>query len=409
MFIEDLINRMAGDGQFMFLPPIRLNPYDEKVVYSLSNQCSRSIGFTEKQSVLAARLVKKYKNQLSTALGTDITSYTENPKFKLATRTVNNAKFVKIKTDENNKKRLIINFPYDEKILALIKDFKKSLSEKWQLSGRTISYGHSINWDQDNRQWELPLWEDSIDFVAANLQNNGFLIDDEVIQLIDELMLIKENFENYVPMLTFEDDAFKFKNAHKKIPQPTSADLIETLFFARQYGITTWDEKIEELLNSHSLNPVTRQILKAQLGKGFVLDNEKYTLHDLNDVIQHNKLLLVIIPGGSELENLKFSYNSLSDMGIVKENMSVLFRLDGVPGKNFNDMVKMFKLNNPLDENTKVIFVSGKIPKTLIGFNRSIDTVINLGDNSAHYTQRNLVKNHHFVINYSMRKKIVNV
>lgn len=409
MFIEDLIDRLAGNGQFLFCQPIKVNRFDEKIVYSLSNQCSRGIAFTEKQSALAVKLVTKYKNQLNLILTQDITSFLVNPKFKLGTRVVSNTKFIKIKTDETNRKRLVVNFPYDENILSLIKDFKRQLSEKWQLSGRSVSYVYNITWDQEAKQWEFPLWEDCIEFVSNNLLNYGFDIDDEVSSLIKEVNNVKENFVDYYPMVTFEKNCYKFVNSHQKIPQPESLDLVNTLFFARKYGITTWDEKIEELLEDSSINPVTREILKSQLGKIFVLNNEKFALDDLTDVFDNTNLILVTIPGGSELENLKFAYNSLESLGIAKENMSVLFRLDNQTGKNFNDLIKMFKLNNPLDENTKVIFVSGKIPKTLIGFSRPIDVIINLGDNSAHYTQRTLVKNHHFVINYSMRKKIASV
>ena len=89
--------------------------------------------------------------------------------------------------------------------------------------------------------------------------------------------------------------------------------------------------------------------------------------------------------------------------------MTVLFRLDNDKGKDFNEFVKMFQLNNPLDEKIKIVFLSGKIPKTLINYNREIDVIINLGDEAAHYTQKNLVKNHHCVINYKVRKTIANV
>ena len=210
-------------------------------------------------------------------------------------------------------------------------------------------------------------------------------------------------------MVSTINGTVEYKNVHPRIPKIETTNLIEGLFIARNYGITTWDEKIEELLEQDSVNPVSRQLLRHPQGKIFVLDSEKYSIADLDEVINYHKLLLVIIPGGSEIENLKFSVNSLTDLGISNENMSVLFRLDNQTGKEFNELIKTYKLNNPLDQDTKVIFVSGKIPKTLISFEKPIDVILNLGDNSAHYTQRNLVKNHQLVINYSLRKKIASM
>jgi hypothetical protein len=409
MFIEDLVDRLAGQGQYLFQAPIKMVVGDEKIVYSLSSQLTRGLGFTEKQSMLAVRLTKKYKTQLSQEFNLDVTTFLDNPIFKYSIRVVNSSKLIKIVSKEGNKTKIAVYFPYDENLIQQIKNFKKELTEKWQNYGRTVAFVNQISWNEDLRCWTFPLWEDSIDWIGNNLTNPEFSIDDEIKEYISAVNLIKENIENHLPMVLAINGTAEYKNVHPKIPKIETTNLIEGLFIARNYGITAWDEKVEELLEQDCVNPVSRQLLRHPQGKIFVLDSEKYSIADLNEVINYHKLLLVIIPGGSEIENLKFSVNSLTDLGISNENMSVLFRLDNQTGKEFNELIKTYKLNNPLDENTKVIFVSGKIPKTLISFEKPIDVILNLGDNSAHYTQRNLVKNHQLVINYSLRKKIASM
>ena len=409
MFIEDLVDRLAGQGQYLFQAPIKMVMGDEKIVYSLSSQLTRGLGFTEKQSVLAVRLAKKYKTQLSQEFNIDITTFLDNPIFKYSIRVVNSSRLIKIITGEGNKKRIAVYFPYDETLIQQIRNFKKELTEKWQNSGRAIALANQISWNEELRCWTFPLWEDSIDWISNNLTNPEFSVDDEIKEYINAVNLVKENIENHLPMVSSINGTVEYKNVHPRIPKIETTNLIESLFIARNYGITTWDEKVEELLEQDSVNSVSRQLLRHPQGKIFALDSEKYSIADLNEVINYHKLLLVIIPGGSEIENLKFSVNSLTDLGISSENMSVLFRLDNQTGKEFNELIKTCKLNNPLDENTKVIFVSGKIPKTLISFEKPIDVILNLGDNSAHYTQRNLVKNHQLVINYSLRKKIASM
>jgi hypothetical protein len=401
---------MAGDGPFLFMAPaIVMIPNDEKIVLSMSGQLTKGHGFTEKQSVLALRLIKKYQSYLSLALNKDIAPFVDNPTFKMPIRVVDHEKKLSIIEGSNNTKKIAAQFPYNEELIQKVRNFKKVLSDHGHGYGKFIAPEFTVSWDEGKRVWTMPLWEDTIEWINANLVPLNFSIDEELQKFINDGKDIEKTIENYVPMLVFEENKFLFKNTHKNIPQPETDDLLEALFFAQDYGIHTWDEKIDKMLDSKEINPVTQHFFKSSMSKGCLLDNEKYSLTDLDDVLKHKKLFLFLIPGGSELANLKYCYNTLTEMGISQENMSVLFRLDNQTGKDFNELIKMFKLNNPLGENTKVIFVSGKIPKTLISFYRPIDVIINLGDNSAHYTQKNLVKNHHCVINYNIRKKVANV
>ena len=114
---------------------------------------------------------------------------------------------------------------------------------------------------------------------------------------------------------------------------------------------------------------------------------------------------MITIPGGSELESLKFSYNFLMSHGYTSDQISVLFRLDGSAGKMCNEFVKEKKINNPISDKIKVFFISGKVPKPLMAEKVVFDVIINLGSNSAHYTQKNLIQTHNCVINYTIDRK----
>jgi hypothetical protein len=92
----------------------------------------------------------------------------------------------------------------------------------------------------------------------------------------------------------------------------------------------------------------------------------------------------------------------LNDLGYTNDQLAVLFRLDSSAGYLCNEYVKNHNLNNLINEKIKIFFISGKVPKPLVSSLPSIDAIINLGSNSAHYTQRNLLKQHHCVIDYSM-------
>ena len=53
MNIEDLISASVT------LNPVKFNLYDQKIIDSFNIQISLGVGFTEKQSVLAVKILKK--------------------------------------------------------------------------------------------------------------------------------------------------------------------------------------------------------------------------------------------------------------------------------------------------------------------------------------------------------------
>ena len=113
---------------------------------------------------------------------------------------------------------------------------------------------------------------------------------------------------------------------------------------------------------------------------------------------------LFIVPGGLEMEKLEQAVGILKGMGVVEKNISVLFRLPTENGKNFNDFVRKMGINGPIDSETKVVFISGKLPKPLIKSGIRFNSIINLGFDSAHYTLKSFVKNHPNLVYFDVNK-----
>jgi len=117
---------------------------------------------------------------------------------------------------------------------------------------------------------------------------------------------------------------------------------------------------------------------------------------------------LFIVPGGAELNKLQLAYDLLRGMALPEKNISVLFRLSNENGKNFNEFVKNHQLNNPISEETSVVFVSNKLPKTIKKSGIRFNSVVNMGYNSAHYTLREFIKDHQNLVTLTKSKvKIV--
>ncbi len=89
--------------------------------------------------------------------------------------------------------------------------------------------------------------------------------------------------------------------------------------------------------------------------------------------------LLVIIPENNPLDYISKMYESLKGF-ISPTDMTTMFRLDNKDDKEFNQYIKDKKLNNPLDKNTKVVYISSnkKYPKPLFVSDFKEETVLYL-------------------------------
>ena len=399
MFIEDLIHRLSGEGIYLFVAePIPLLQMDEGIVNSLSNQIVMGNGFTEKQAILALKLVRRYARQLSVALNTDVIPFIDSPQYKLPTRIINQSKTIVIKkVVGSNKKIISINFPYNEIIVNNIKVYKKLLAQKSHT-------GNSINWNLDNKSWDFDLREEHVTWINSNIVNDSFVVDELFLELVSQIEQVKNNIEGHVPMVVFEENKFRFINVPPSVPQPTSLDVVDVLVEARKYGITIWSETIDIVLGKIDLNPFLLKFLTSPTLTSLPEDREKLTMSDITSIVECSLPCLVVIPGGSELKHLELCYTLFQKYGILPEEMTVLFRLEGEIGKNTNFFIKENKLNNPISEKIKIVFISGKVPKPLVESKTNFSTILNFGISGVHYTLSNYLKNHHFVINYTLKE-----
>jgi hypothetical protein len=393
MNIEELIDRLASNGKYLFAPPIALFSSDIAITHSLSEQIQRGNGFTEKQRALTIRLVTKYAKVLSVALNYDVNVDLVNPNFKHPVRKLSGTKSVEVQSFENGYKRILVKFPFNEGTVASFREYKKTIPRY---------EANEINWNAEDTAWVFAFTEPNVLFLSK-LLGTDFTFDKTFAAAAEEITEIESNIDQYVPMVVFRDGKYSYKNTVDKIPQPTSTDLTEVLLDARKYGITCWDESIDIALESDMISSSIRTLLKNNSCEPIVLDSRE--LSDIAELLQHSNNVLFVIPGGTELAHLKTVHQHLKDNDIPNEQMTVMFRLDSSSGKMCNDYIKEHNLNGQVGDNIKFVCVSGKIPKPLIESGKRFDLVVHFGTNSAHYTLKNYIKSHYNVISMSLDNK----
>jgi hypothetical protein len=385
MYIEDLIFELAR------LRIGTLNNWDHNIVLSFCDQTGRGSAFTEKQSDLAVKILKRYSTTLSARLNSDVSGFLETPKFKLAIRKITNSRRISILPDNTYGKIIKVEFPYDESVIADIRNTKNKL-------------GPAV-WNKDLKSWIFALCEANIKFVSDLSLKNEWTIDEEFLNYQNQIAKIQQDVENFVPMVVLENNTPKFKNVHKNLPNFQGVDIIESLFAARKYGITVWSDEIDAVLNQDTTDPLVIEFLKSSVDTGFNINSEKIPFSDISELVKNMLPCMVVIPGGSELNTLLESYDLFHQMGINDSEMSVMFRLPTETGKEFNDFVKKQALNSPISDKTKVVFISSKLPKPVLKSNIKFNCILNLGIGGVHYSIREYLSRHHNLINFSGKSK----
>ena len=376
MNIEDLLFQLS------LIPNFSYSLYESNLVYSLCEQINKGLGLTEKQRTLAVRTLFKYVNVLEKHMNRNVILFLKNPTYNLPIRIFTSNKTMTIVDHPIWDKLIKVAFPYNDDILTEIKLNKQSL-------------GYAT-WHMDERVWEFSLEEINLVFLSVLAKKHNFTFDTQLTEYFKRTEEILGNIESFVPMLTLDNNIPKLINVSKYIPNIETTDVLGAIFEARKYGINTWDDKIDQYLNTDLINTFTRRFLKNNPAEPFT---SNATIDQLSDIIKYASPTLVIIPGGLELETTTNCYNFLSSIGLTHSEISVLFRLPNQgTGITLNQYIKDNQLNNPISEMTKAIFISCKFPKTIIKSKIKFNSVINLGENSAHYTTRYMVDGHENLI-----------
>jgi hypothetical protein len=385
MYIEDLISELIYQR-------VALNSYDSTLVYSFHDQICRGSGFTEKQSILATRIVKRYSPSLGSCLKIDLTNIVNNPTFRFPIRKISSERSLSIVDYQPMGKAIKAVFPYNEKTVEAIRKSRDSI-------------GNAV-WDREQKCWFFALNETSLQFLLAL---ESFEHDETIELLAKQIQAIHADIEKYVPMLIIEDSEPKLQNCDKNMPILTSKDLISAVFEARNKGVYTWDTTIANFIESDEVDSLTRDFLKTDPSDKFGVDSNIHPISAISTIVLNLLPILVVIPGGDELDKMKLATDFFREHGITNEEMSVMFRLPSTTHQMFNEFVKLNELNSPINENTKVVFVSSKIPKPILKSGIKFYGLLNLGYSNVHYTMREFIKNQENSILYSKEKNLKNL
>ena len=191
-YIEDYILAM-GDHVLAWPPKppiINLARYDVSVVDSMCIQIQQGNGFTDRQAVLAHKIVCKYQRQWTTA-GYDVEHVRVNAEFRLPIRTVDRTKQIQI--SDNTIK---IRFPYDQEIIS---EIRSTISE---IPG-------DLFFDRDQRCWSAACIEPRLLWAKRFGDKYNFDYGQDFVMALQEI----DQCQGYVIELRPTDQGYEIANA----------------------------------------------------------------------------------------------------------------------------------------------------------------------------------------------------
>jgi hypothetical protein len=376
-YIEDLVEQFV-------LGKIRVSNFDEKISHSLGLQCLEGKAFTQKQSEIALRLVRKYRAQFKN-LGVDVDTLLENSIFKFPIRIIDQTKIVQL--DDKNKK-IVIKFPYNQNVVTLL----RSINQKDKMS--------KAEWDPDKKYWTLDLNETSLAFINTNLIDE-FELDEDIKSYIEQYNSIRENFEDYVPTLLKFDNTYFFKNIKSDF---TSVELMPALVESAKLGVSVYDETVgQELTELVNITPLAK-IYESNHNQKFSVNSSKYAKRDiLRLIMDMNVNTAIFVDENTTAETLTVWFNELLEIGVDVKDIGVFFRRkNDEDGIRFNKIVKDLSLNKEANHASKWVFLSNKYPKSLLKNNHNIDVCLFVNKYiTSHYSVTNISKNSIFSLYYN--------
>ncbi len=354
---------------------INPHPKDRETVNSL---CESQYAWTEKQAKLAVVILKRYLTKFQ-AHGMDIKSLVDTPKYDEPFRVISFEKSIEKYTDEEGVNKIEMRFPYNKKIISLIRKLK---------DGRGLPNGYA-SYDGDSKKWiflqtdvttyylTLIAIRYDFKFVETNLLDDYYEVRNEIAgfrkptaRLVGDQIVISNGAESL----------HDYWDKHLKNEKP----LIQ-LDSLKNFGLKTKGIKIK------SWSELGGKIAHAQ-GNKLWADRNLYSRDSLVSGFTELDLYPIIVPvtgdphTQEDAEDWDHWLNTFSRHGIEMKHMAFGFDMkqpkresesheynDNIVGKMSDDkfetlydiyqLTKQFKY---IDQETKVIFVRNRIPKTLI-------------------------------------------
>ena len=337
--IEDLLEIAAG---FHILPKIKLESTDITIMHSIGRQVFKGTALTDRQFALMQEKLNCYKDQF---LNLDLDFDFIVTQLRQPLREIDRSKYIQIV--EDNGSWIKVRFPFKTSLIMLVQE----------ISHVCENYKHA----KGSHEHFFLLNDYNIYKVISQFKDKEFAVDEYLIDRYNKIKIVIDNKNDHLP----------YFDGEKIINLPSKAvDLLK--------------EEVTEISKDNKL-----QVIDRSLRYGFLSPTKSTPTNELEKIAFRSSPSMHIRPSELDLQQLLISlyklnrfpavvlltekdalmqldniYKIIRDI-IPHNQQSVLFRKEGKD--DFNTYVKDKSLNNWVDKDTKIVYITNKkVPKVLL-------------------------------------------
>ena len=353
--IEDCLELLTGLNKLNNYT-FELKKEDYNILTSVSRQVFKGTALTDRQFEMLVRKFDGYKEQFEKH-NIDIDTIISKKILRYPFRQVDRSQKIFI-----DGKYIVAQFPFNKKLISAIQDL------------RTYTTGQTTN---DKNKWLFELSEKNIKVVGDVLQK--FEFSEEFQTLYNTIS--SYIMEDWVPGIYRTE----LKNLHPKALENAkkscgefSSNVIKYIDRRKQFGIEHIDVEyeIQTLADKIAFRKTPLLYIKDHLSLETVIE--------AINTLDRYPLLVVV---DEEKYDTIYDIDKVLDQYTVKQQRSVMFRIpnDSVDTSKFNQWIRNNKLNNWVDNRTKIVYISSiKIPKPVL-MNFKPQCILNLSKNLRSY------------------------
>ena len=401
---EDCLEIAAGisdlkyhqDPDINVVQGFKLHKDNANIMFSIAKQVFRGVALTDKQYVLAKKLLLEYYQDQFEAHGIDLKEAVE--KLRSPLRKIDSSHWIKRvkRKDRYNFEHdtVAIRFPFNKKVIKYIEELKNNNDKEYAYDKHTHYFPY-----KEKYIWKL--------VNIANKFENKFEIDEAVLNVYDVLKSFNQNPQDYIPGIY----NFNFKHLPEKaqdiclleLGQPNYQNLYQYYDRKDYYGLVHFDETALSK-SRKNLTTLTNKVLNRE-GNLICVNSNTWQVSQVLEMVDELKRypLLILLDQNKCYEELSL-LNSLFTNYVPRNEMSVMFRMDTKKGNNaiqFNRYVTTWGLNNSVDKNTRIVYISNnKVPKPLLKKGFRPKGIFQIGSKKTPNTINDYVHGHDFIIQY---------
>ena len=375
--IEDLLEMLAG---MRTGAKIDIESSDATIMYSIARQAFKGTPLTDRQFALMQEKLQAYKPQFllykqdfDTAIQT----------LRQPLRQIDRSKYIKIVDNavvyqnvpyERYKESwnwIKVRFPFSKKLIVDLQSIVCPHNEKLHEKG---SHEHFFILNEKNAY-----------NIVKTFKDKNFEIDQELIDYYEKVAALQET--NHLPCV----ENMQLKNLHpngvksieEELGKLSSDNFVLYKDRSLLYGIHSFDNSFADSLTNYST--LTQKIVNRENANIFI-DKKSWTLDNIvqsiNDLERYP--LVILLDEDMPFDTLVQTHKHFKNI-IPAEQISVLFRLESSKSNGFNEYIKEQELNSPIDNNTKIVYISReKINKPLLKSNCNPRTMLMLQSQRVH-------------------------